>query len=130
MIELGGIVVALSDSRGSLISTDGKGFTPEIIATIATLKLKGGYLTALGPLDGFKWVEGDRPWVHFESLDVALPCATQNEVSGQEAEKLVQAGCGFIAEGSNMVSLFVPPSFLISPSSSFPFDSLSAMTRD
>lgn len=103
VIELGGTVVALSDSKGSLVSTDGKGFTTAIIADIAALKLKGKYLTELGELAGFKWVAGDRPWTHFKTLDVALPCATQNEVSGAEATALVAAGCGFVAEGSNMV---------------------------
>lgn len=45
---------------------------------------------------------GARPWTHFKSLDIALPCATQNEVSGEEALALVAAGVGFVAEGSNM----------------------------
>lgn len=59
VIELGGTVVALSDSKGSLVSTHGKGFTPEIIGRIATLKLKGKYLPELGTIEGFKWVAGE-----------------------------------------------------------------------
>src|SRR6202023_3138523 len=47
-------------------------------------------------------VPGARPWTQFTKLDVALPCATQNEVSGEEAEALVKAGVKFVAEGSNM----------------------------
>jgi glutamate dehydrogenase (NADP+) len=50
----------------------------------------------------FEYVAGARPWTKFGKLDVALPCATQNEVSGDEAKALVAAGVRFVAEGSNM----------------------------
>jgi glutamate dehydrogenase/leucine dehydrogenase len=46
---------------------------------------------------------GKRPWTLVESVDIALPCATQNEVSGEEAKALVKAGAKIAAEGSNMV---------------------------
>lgn len=45
---------------------------------------------------------GKRPWTLVESADIALPSATQNEVSGEEAKALVASGVKFIAEGSNM----------------------------
>lgn len=104
-IELGAKVVSLSDSRGALISD--AGFEPEAIEAIAALKLKHGSLTdfVAAAKDGaskFKYVEGARPWTHAGAVDVALPCATQNEVSEDEAKALVDAGCKFIAEGSNM----------------------------
>ncbi|SGY35778.1 BQ5605_C002g01801 [Microbotryum silenes-dioicae] len=102
VIELGGIVLSLSDSKGALVATGSTGFTPEQIHKIGELKLKGKYLTDLGQVEGFKWVAGDRPWTHFKSIDIALPCATQNEVSGDEAKALVAAGCKYVAEGSNM----------------------------
>jgi glutamate dehydrogenase (NADP+) len=101
VIELGGKVVSLSDSKGALIATDEAGFNPEHIEAIAQLKLQRKALTALEN-HSFKYVEGARPWKEVGKVDIALPSATQNEVSGDEAEALVAAGCKFIAEGSNM----------------------------
>lgn len=101
VIELGGTVVSLSDSKGALIATEGKGFTPEDISKIAALKLKRQALTALEG-HSYNYIEGARPWKHVGNVDVALPSATQNEVSQDEAEALIAAGCKFIAEGSNM----------------------------
>lgn len=106
-IELGARVVSLSDSKGSILSTSEGGFVPEDIEAIAALKLKHKALTdfVAAAQDGasrFKYLEGARPWVHVGQVDVALPSATQNEVSEEEAQALVAAGCKFIAEGSNM----------------------------
>jgi len=107
VIELGGVVVSLSDSKGALLARDNsKGFTPKLIAEIAELKLKRKALLDLhttGNLDAhYRYLPGERPWKHFDHLDVALPCATQNEVSGAEAEALIKAGVKYVAEGSNM----------------------------
>lgn len=101
VIELGGTVVSLSDSKGALIDTEGKGFSPEVINQIAQLKVERKALTALEN-HSFKYVEGARPWKEVGKVDVALPSATQNEVSGEEAQALIDAGAKFIAEGSNM----------------------------
>lgn len=105
-IELGATVVSLSDSKGSLISTEGKGIQAEEISIIAQLKVDRKQLSELANSDSFKskykYVEGARPWLHVGNVDVALPSATQNEVSGEEAEGLIKANCKFIAEGSNM----------------------------
>lgn len=105
-MELGATIVSLSDSKGTLIATDEKGITPDLVHYIADLKVKRKQLTELSESseykDKFKYIEGDRPWVHVGKVDVALPSATQNEVSEEEAQKLVEAGCKFIAEGSNM----------------------------
>ncbi|KAF2166897.1 hypothetical protein M409DRAFT_22949 [Zasmidium cellare ATCC 36951] len=107
-IELGATIVSLSDSKGSIIATDDKGITPELVNYIADLKVKRKALTELSESseykDKFRYIEGARPWVHVGKVDVALPSATQNEVSGEEAEKLIENGCKFIAEGSNMGS--------------------------
>jgi glutamate dehydrogenase (NADP+) len=108
VIELGGKVVSLSDSKGALIAKDPEnGVTKELIEQIADLKLKRKALVDLNSEEGtlaekFHYVPGARPWTQFQKLDVALPCATQNEVSGEEAEALVKAGVKFVAEGSNM----------------------------
>jgi glutamate dehydrogenase (NADP+) len=101
VIELGGIVVSLSDSKGALVATDGKGFTPEDINKIAALKVERKALTAFEG-HSYTYHEGARPWVHVGKIDVALPSATQNEVSEDEAKALIDAGAKFIAEGSNM----------------------------
>jgi glutamate dehydrogenase (NADP+) len=106
VIELGGTVVSLSDSKGSLIASE-QGFTPAHIDQIAALKVARQQLDSLASTDafsGFKYVAGARPWVHVGKVDVALPSATQNEVSGEEAQVLIDAGAKFIAEGSNMGS--------------------------
>ena len=101
VIELGGTVVSFSDSKGALIATDNQGFTSDDIEKIANLKLARKALTELDN-HNYKYVEGARPWKEVGKVDVALPSATQNEVSGEEAEALIEAGCKFIAEGSNM----------------------------
>jgi glutamate dehydrogenase (NADP+) len=49
-------------------------------------------------------VAGKRPWEVATKLDIALPCATQNEVEKSDAEKLVKAGVKLVAEGANMPS--------------------------
>ena len=105
-IELGATVVSLSDSKGTIIATSEKGISPEDVAYIADLKVKRKQLTELSSSDQhkdkFKYIEGARPWEHVGKVDVALPSATQNEVSEKEAQALIDAGAKFIAEGSNM----------------------------
>lgn len=105
VIELGGNVLSLSDSKGTFISTDGTGLTKEQVEKVADIKAQRKELKLLEKeFSGFTYHEGKRPWTLVEKIDVALPCATQNEVSKQEAEHLVKAGCKFVAEGSNMGS--------------------------
>jgi len=102
-IELGATVVSLSDSKGSIVATEEKGVTAEEISTVAQLKVERRQLSEVADkLNGFKYIGGARPWLHVGDADVALPCATQNEVSGEEAEGLIKAKVKFIAEGSNM----------------------------
>lgn len=114
-IELGATVVSLSDSQGSLIAVDQAttddtaapvttgAFTPQHIQEIATLKVERKSLAEFTPQDtAFKYIPGARPWIHVGKIDVVLPCATQNEVSREEAEVLVANGALVVAEGSNM----------------------------
>ena len=98
-IELGATVVSLSDSKGSIITSEG--VSPDDVSVIAQLKVNRKQLSELKK-DKFKYIEGVRPWTHVEKVDIALPSATQNEVSKEEAEALIKAGAKFIAEGSNM----------------------------
>ena len=100
-IELGATIVSLSDSKGALVATGSTGITPDQVHTIAALKVQRKQLTEQS-YDNLKYIDGVRPWLHAGQVDVALPSATQNEVSGEEAEGLIKAGCKFIAEGSNM----------------------------
>ncbi|MCJ1304383.1 hypothetical protein MMC08_007195 [Hypocenomyce scalaris] len=105
-IELGATVISLSDSKGALIATDEKGITPDEVSLIAKLKVERKQLTEVASTSQFKgkckYIDGVRPWTHVKNVDVVLPSATQNEVSGEEAETLIKAGAKFIAEGSNM----------------------------
>ncbi|CUM55189.1 NADP-specific glutamate dehydrogenase [Debaryomyces fabryi] len=110
VIELGSTVVSLSDSKGCIISQTG--ITPEQIKAIAEAKVQFKTLeqiikdtpTLFSGSNEVQYIAGVRPWTHCGQVDVALPSATQNEVSGEEAKALVEAGCKFIAEGSNMGS--------------------------
>ena len=104
VIELGGVVCSLSDSKGALVATGDAGLSADFINDVAELKLKGGYLKDLSAPKGFKYEEGARPWKLVSKVDVALPSATQNELDKDDAEALVAAGCGFVAEGANMPS--------------------------
>jgi glutamate dehydrogenase (NADP+) len=102
LIDLGASVLSLSDSNGALVAEGDNVVTPEDINAIAEVKLRRRPLTEFDHKGRFKYLAGARPWVHVGKVDVALPCATQNEVSKEEAEALVAAGCRFVAEGSNM----------------------------
>ena len=105
-IELGATIVSLSDSKGTIIATKDSGITPAEVSFIADLKVKRKQLTELSETaehkDSFKYHDGQRPWKTAGKVDIALPCATQNEVSGDEASALIEAGAKFVAEGSNM----------------------------
>ncbi|KAF2461651.1 Glutamate/Leucine/Phenylalanine/Valine dehydrogenase-domain-containing protein [Lineolata rhizophorae] len=106
VIELGGTVVSLSDSKGAIVSTDPAGISPELVSIITKLKVERKALTELANASEYAskidYLEGVRPWTKVGNVDVALPCATQNEVSGDEAEHLISCGAKFVAEGSNM----------------------------
>src|SRR3954453_14449627 len=78
-LELGATVVSLSDSKGTLLAAEGSSFSPEDVHAIAALKVKRQSLTDFTD-SKYKYVDGARPWTHVK-VDVALPCATQNEVS-------------------------------------------------
>ncbi|KAG5990484.1 NAD-dependent glutamate dehydrogenase, partial [Claviceps pusilla] len=101
-IELGATVVSLSDSKGALVAAGSDTFTAEHIEKIAQLKVQRRALSDFDHGGRYTYLEGARPWVHVGKVDVALPCATQNEVSKEEAEVLISAGVLVVAEGSNM----------------------------
>lgn len=99
---LGGKVVTLSDSNGFIYDADG--IDDEKLAYVLELKnIKRGRIQEYcDKYPRAKYFEGQRPWGI--KCDIALPCATQNELNEQEAKTLVQNGCILVAEGANMPS--------------------------
>ena len=100
--ELGGKVVTASDSSGYIYDADG--ITAEKLAYIMEIKNVNygrisDYVTKYASA---KFVSGKRPWE--VKCDIALPCATQNELNGDEAKALITNGCMCVAEGANMPS--------------------------
>ncbi|KAF1690018.1 NADP-specific glutamate dehydrogenase [Pseudoxanthomonas koreensis] len=99
--DLGGRVLTFSDSDGTLYARDG--FDAEAIAQVAQLKNeRRGRLAELGEDPRFDYLPGKRPW-HIPA-EIALPCATQNELDGADARTLVDNGVICVAEGANMPS--------------------------
>ncbi len=100
-MQLGAKVISVSDSSGTVL--DEAGFTPEKLATLLEIKnVKRGRVSEYAKAVGAQFLEGKRPWDI--QADIALPCATQNELDGKDAEKLVQNGVQCVAEGANMPS--------------------------
>lgn len=100
--QLGGKVVTLSDSNGYIF--DSEGINAEKLAYVMELKnVKRARISEyIAKYTNAKYVEGKRPWE--VKCDIALPCATQNELNGDEAKMLVNNGCICVAEGANMPS--------------------------
>ena len=101
-IELGAKVVTLSDSAGYIYDEDG--IDAEKLAFVMNLKNKqrGRISEYIKKYSSAQYHEGQRPWS--VKCDIALPCATQNELSGDEAKMLIENGCMCVSEGANMPS--------------------------
>ena len=100
--QLGGKAVTLSDSNGYIY--DESGITAEKLAWVMELKnvQHGRIKEYIDEFPGAKYFENQRPWG--VKCDIALPCATQNEINGDEAKTLIANGCICVAEGANMPS--------------------------
>ncbi|MBV1924329.1 MAG: NADP-specific glutamate dehydrogenase [Flavobacteriaceae bacterium] len=100
VIEFGGKVVTLSDSSGYIY--DAEGINEEKLAYVMDLKnVKRGRVSEyVNKYPSAKFFEGQRPWGI--DCDIALPCATQNELNAEEAKVLVNNNCICVAEGANM----------------------------
>lgn len=99
--QLGGKVVTMSDSAGFI--HDPKGIDPEKLSWVKNLKnVKRGRIKEYADKYGCEYYEGKRPWSI--KCDVALPCATQNEVNEEDAKMLIANGCFVVSEGANMPS--------------------------
>jgi glutamate dehydrogenase (NADP+) len=100
--ELGGKVVTASDSSGYIHDADG--IDADKLAYIMEIKNVnyGRISDYVAKYPNAKYVAGKRPWE--VKCDIALPCATQNELNGDEAKMLIANGCTCVAEGANMPS--------------------------
>jgi len=99
--QLGGRVITASDSNGTVV--DEAGIRGEKLAFLMELKnAKRGRIKTYADKFHCKYLEDRTPWA--VPCDLALPCATQNEISGRDAELLVKNGCLCVSEGANMPS--------------------------
>lgn len=104
VIQLGGKVVTVSDSSGYLYAPDG--FHSAELDYLKELKnVKRGRVKEMADaFEDIEFFEGERSWSVPCSIDVALPCATQNELNEEDALKLIDKGVKAVAEGANMPS--------------------------
>jgi glutamate dehydrogenase (NADP+) len=102
VLELGGKILTFSDSSGAIV--DEAGIDREKLEVVMDLKnnRRARISEYAEKYKEARYLEGERPWS--VPCDVALPCATQNEVSGDEARTLLKNGCICVAEGANMPS--------------------------
>lgn len=101
-IEFGATVVTASDSSGFVLCKDG--FTTEQLHFLMDLKnVKRGRIKEMADkFANVEFHEGAKPWGI--KCDIALPCATQNELNAEEAATLINNGCMCVSEGANMPS--------------------------
>ena len=117
--QLGGKVVTMSDSSGYIY--DEAGIDAEKLAYVMEIKNVnyGRISDYVKKYPSAKFVEGKRPWG--VKCDIALPCATQNELNEEEAKTLIANGCICVAEGANMpstpeaVEAFIKAKILFAP---------------
>ena len=101
LIELGAKPVTLSDSGGFIYDPDG--ITQEKLEYVKELKgVRSARISDYAKKYNVEYFEGKRPWSI--KCDIALPCATQNELNFDDAKELLENGCFVVAEGANMPS--------------------------
>ena len=118
-IQLGAKVVTMSDSKGYIHDSDG--IDKDKLAWIMNLKNKqrGRISQYIEKYSNSTFHEGEKPWS--VAVDVALPCATQNELNEEQAKLLVENGCIAVVEGANMpstpeaIALFTNKKILFAP---------------
>jgi len=118
LIEMGAKPVTLSDSSGFIYDPDG--ITQKKIDYVKKLKKKrSARISEYAKKYNVEYFEGKRPWSI--KCDIALPCATQNELDHNDAKELLKNGCFVVAEGANMpstkkaVDIFVDKKILFGP---------------
>lgn len=101
-LELGAKVISVSDSSGTVY--DPAGFTPEKLADLCRIKNEqAGRVADYARLHGLTYLAGQRPWGI--ATEIALPCATQNELDTDDAAALIRNGVRLVAEGANMPTI-------------------------
>lgn len=102
VIQLGGKVVTLSDSGGFVYAKNG--FHSDGFDKLQEVKNERRERISVmaDELDGVEYFEGERAWNVPCDIDIALPCATQNELEKEDAQKLIGRGVKLVAEGANM----------------------------
>ena len=118
-IEFGGKVVTFSDSSGYIY--DEEGINKEKLAFVMEIKneKRGRIKEYVDKYKSAKYIDGKRPWD--VKCDIALPCATQNELNEEEANALLKNGCMCVGEGANMpctpeaIAVFQKAKILFSP---------------
>jgi glutamate dehydrogenase (NADP+) len=118
VMDLGGKVISLSDSEGTLYCEAGLS-EEQWLALLELKNVKRGRISELASAHGLEFRAGQHPW----SLpcDIALPCATQNELDAEAARSLLRNGCVCVAEGANMpttlaaVDIFIEAGILFAP---------------
>ena len=118
-IQLGAKVVTMSDSKGFIYDADG--IDKDKLAWIMNLKNKqrGRISQYIKKYPNSTFHEGEKPWS--VAVDLALPCATQNELNEEQANLLVENGCIAVVEGANMpstpeaITLFTNKKILFAP---------------
>jgi glutamate dehydrogenase/leucine dehydrogenase len=109
-LDLGGKVVTLSDSAGTIHDKDG--IDRDKLEFVMELKnVKRGRIKEYADKYGCDYLEGQRPWS--VSCDVAVPSATQNELNIDDAKNLVSNGCKCVVEGANMPTTYDATEYLI-----------------
>ena len=118
VMDLGGKVISLSDSEGTLYAESG--LTEEQWSALLELKnVQRGRISELATRFGLEFRKGQAPWEL--ACDIALPCATQNELDADAARTLLRNSCLCVAEGANMpttleaVDIFIDAGILFAP---------------
>ena len=118
VIELGGKVLSFSDSSGTIYDSDG--INNEKLAFVMNLKnIERGRIKEYADKYNCEYYENSRPWNI--KCDIALPCATQNEINENDAKSLINNGCICVSEGANMpsdadaINLFLSNKVLFGP---------------
>ncbi|MDO4776148.1 MAG: NADP-specific glutamate dehydrogenase [Cardiobacteriaceae bacterium] len=118
-LQLGAQVLSVSDSNGTVVFKNG--MNEDQLAKLLVLKnQRRERLSVYAREEGLEYHEGQRPW-QLLAADIALPCATQNELDAQDAEALLKGGCKLVLEGANMpctndaVSKFLSAGILYAP---------------
>ncbi|MEN2880554.1 NAD(P)-specific glutamate dehydrogenase [Mannheimia haemolytica] len=119
VIQKGGKVLTVSDSNGYVLFPE-SGMTEAQLQALLELKNeRRERLSVYATEQGLKYFDGQKPWG--VKCDIALPCATQNELDTEDAKELVKNGCICVAEGANMpttlggVEVFIGAKILYAP---------------